>query len=50
MISFLCVILKVTVTKPVCQEHGDLELALYGSFLPVPSTELFEKVGNKNII
>ncbi|MDA3962945.1 MAG: urease subunit beta [Planctomycetota bacterium] len=31
----------VTVHHPVASEHGDLGLALYGSFLPVPSTELF---------
>jgi len=27
----------VTVHNPIVAEHGDLELALYGSFLPVPS-------------
>ena len=26
----------VTVHHPIVAEHGDLELALYGSFLPVP--------------
>ena len=26
---------------PVCQENGDLNLALHGSFLPVPSVEKF---------
>ena len=31
----------VTVHEPICREHGDLVLALHGSFLPVPSTELF---------
>src|SRR5215831_17093181 len=31
----------VTVHDPVCQEHGDLELALYGSFLPVPPRDSF---------
>ncbi|MCP3165132.1 urease subunit gamma [Myxococcus qinghaiensis] len=31
----------VTVHHPVVAEHGDLELALYGSFLPVPSLERF---------
>jgi hypothetical protein len=31
----------VTVQDPVCSEEGDLELALYGSFLPVPSADLF---------
>lgn len=32
---------KVTVHQPICQENGDLNLALYGSFLPVPSVEIF---------
>ncbi len=31
----------VTVHHPVVAEHGDLELALYGSFLPVPPLERF---------
>ncbi|XP_066028410.1 urease subunit alpha isoform X2 [Pocillopora verrucosa] len=31
----------VTVHSPICQENGDLNLALYGSFLPVPSVEIF---------
>ncbi len=31
----------VTVHEPICREHGDLSLALYGSFLPVPSTDVF---------
>jgi urease subunit gamma/beta len=31
----------VTVHDPICREHGDLALALYGSFLPVPATEGF---------
>lgn len=31
----------VTVHHPVSSEHGDLQKALYGSFLPVPSQELF---------
>ena len=31
----------VTVHEPICREHGDLALALHGSFLPVPATELF---------
>lgn len=31
----------VTVHQPICQENGDLNLALYGSFLPVPSVEIF---------
>jgi urease subunit gamma/beta len=31
----------VTVHSPIALAEGDLELALYGSFLPVPSRELF---------
>jgi urease subunit gamma/beta len=31
----------VTVHSPIAAEHGDLELALYGSFLPVPDRALF---------
>ncbi|MBN8525930.1 MAG: urease subunit gamma [Planctomycetes bacterium] len=31
----------VTVHDPICREHGDLSLALHGSFLPVPSTDAF---------
>lgn len=32
----------VTVHHPIASENGDLELALYGSFLPVPPLSLFE--------
>ncbi len=31
----------VTVHDPICLEDGDLELAFYGSFLPVPSLARF---------
>lgn len=31
----------VTVHHPIASEHGDLKLALYGSFLPVPDLSLF---------
>ncbi|KXN84882.1 Urease [Leucoagaricus sp. SymC.cos] len=31
----------VTVHHPICTEDGDLEAALYGSFLPIPSQDLF---------
>lgn len=31
----------VTVHDPICTEDGDLEKALYGSFLPIPSQDLF---------
>jgi len=34
----------VTVHDPIAAEHGDLELALYGSFLPVPNIRLFSQV------
>jgi urease subunit gamma/beta len=32
----------VTVHHPIAAEHGDLALALYGSFLPVPDRSLFD--------
>ncbi|KAI9885856.1 MAG: Urease [Watsoniomyces obsoletus] len=32
----------VTVHHPVCSDDGDLERALYGSFLPIPSQDMFE--------
>ena len=31
----------MTVHHPITREHGDLELALYGSFLPVPDFKIF---------
>src|SRR5580692_9350556 len=31
----------VTVHEPIAREHGDLALALHGSFLPVPAVALF---------
>ncbi len=34
----------VTVHHPIAAEHGDLQLALYGSFLPVPDLSLFASV------
>ncbi|KAG1738338.1 urease [Suillus paluster] len=34
----------VTVHDPICTDHGDLEAALYGSFLPVPSQDKFPAV------
>lgn len=39
----------VTVHRPICRKDGDLELALYGSFLPVPSLEKFKEAKGKNI-
>ncbi|CAG8491359.1 7424_t:CDS:2 [Paraglomus brasilianum] len=32
----------VTVHDPICTDDGDLESALYGSFLPVPSNDMFK--------
>ncbi|KAF8773533.1 Urease like protein [Argiope bruennichi] len=32
----------VTVSHPICKENGDLSLALYGSFLPVPDVAIFQ--------
>jgi urease len=34
----------VTVHQPICSEDGNLENALYGSFLPIPSRDLFAVV------
>lgn len=31
----------MTVHDPICTDNGDLEAALYGSFLPVPSSNAF---------
>ncbi|KAG1905229.1 urease [Suillus fuscotomentosus] len=31
----------VTVHDPICTDHGNLDAALYGSFLPVPSQDKF---------
>ena len=33
----------VTVAHPIASEDGNLELALYGSFLPVPDLKVFEE-------
>lgn len=33
----------VTVHGPIVSEHGDLSLALYGSFLPVPERSVFDE-------
>jgi urease len=32
----------LTVHNPICRDHGDLEAALSGSFLPVPDVSVFE--------
>ena len=34
----------VTVHHPISSDDGDLEKALYGSFLPIPSQDLFSLV------
>jgi urease len=34
----------VTVHQPICSEDGNLENALHGSFLPIPSRDLFPVV------
>ncbi|KDQ59079.1 hypothetical protein JAAARDRAFT_33810 [Jaapia argillacea MUCL 33604] len=34
----------VTVHDPICTEDGNLEAALYGSFLPIPAKDLFPVV------
>ena len=31
----------VTIHNPICTDDGDLEKALYGSFLPIPSKDVF---------
>ena len=36
----------VTVHHPIAAEDGDLELALYGSFLPVPQLSVFGDTGS----
>jgi urease subunit gamma/beta len=37
----------VTVHHPIAQENGDLKLALYGSFLPVPELSAFASVAEE---
>ena len=39
----------VTVHHPIEAEHGDLALALYGSFLPVPPLERFARAPNEEV-
>ncbi|KAI9892689.1 MAG: Urease [Vezdaea aestivalis] len=41
--TFRCGTYLVTVHRPVCTEGGDLERALWGSFLPVPDVGLFKR-------
>jgi urease subunit gamma/beta len=40
----------VTVHHPISAENGNLQLALYGSFLPVPDLSLFEGAGDESPI
>ena len=52
MIGEICVegtfkdgVKTIRISNPICSgEYGNLELALYGSFLPVPNKELFDDV------
>jgi urease subunit gamma/beta len=39
----------VTVHHPIEAEHGDLSLALYGSFLPVPPLERFTRAAHEEV-
>nr|CAG34286.1 urease [Agaricus bisporus]CAG34287.1 urease [Agaricus bisporus] len=39
--TFLDGVFLVTVHQPICTEDGDLEAALYGSFLPIPPQDDF---------
>ncbi|WP_434383971.1 urease subunit gamma [Melittangium boletus] len=39
----------VTVHHPIEGEHGDLALALYGSFLPVPALERFSRANDTEV-
>ena len=38
----------ITVHDPICLEDGDLALALYGSFLPVPDVSKFDEPGGES--
>ncbi|KAA8533279.1 hypothetical protein F0562_033188 [Nyssa sinensis] len=39
----------ITIHDPIASENGNLELALYGSFLPVPSLQKFPEIENDRI-
>lgn len=39
----------VTIHSPIALDHGDLALALYGSFLPVPDSTAFELASDADI-
>lgn len=38
----------VTVQEPICTDSGNLEMALYGSFFPIPEQSKFELHGARN--
>lgn len=40
----------LTVHSPIAREHGDLTLALHGSFLPVPHASVFTTVTDANTV
>jgi urease subunit gamma/beta len=40
----------VTVHEPIVAEYGDLSLALYGSFLPVPANERFAAAPTRELL
>jgi urease subunit gamma/beta len=39
----------VTVHHPIASENGDLKLALYGSFLPVPDLSMFKPIAEEPV-
>ena len=39
----------VTIHNPIVAEDGDLELALYGSFLPIPKLAVFDDGGSNQV-
>ncbi|KAI0784205.1 urease [Abortiporus biennis] len=42
--TFVDGVFLVTVHDPICTDSGDLEAALYGSFLPIPKADTFPTV------
>lgn len=40
----------VTVHRPIAAEHGNMDLALYGSFLPAPKREAAGKAGTTDVV
>lgn len=41
--TFVDGVFLVTVHDPICTEDGNIENALYGSFLPIPDSDVFPK-------